>query len=275
MNLVSAIKIIADTLSEDKDFSSKEVRDSILFRDIVFFSQKIEQLKTLYQKTMSLTPNEYYASLQEDLKRKLVEYEEYRDWLKQDIQSDDYFLKLKNEFGSERKARLEIEKRLKSLEIGVDLVLGEQAREDAIGLYLTKALRKSVQLPTERVGIDVPAHEYEHQATRANKGISHYAKKLYHKSLTPEGLKDKYRSDPTELDARKKALEYEMEKLGIKKIGEPFTREHYKKLLDLKMEFKLSIGTQEFIEIIKPEYFEKIMNTIAEAGEPENFSDIT
>jgi hypothetical protein len=71
-----------------------------------------------------------------------------------------------------------------------------------------------------------------------------------------------YYGDPTELDARKKAMEYEMEVLGIKKYGERFSQRH---LEELREKFKdLSHNSREFLELINPKYFIRIMNTIAD-----------
>src|SRR5690606_20062624 len=90
-------------------------------------------------------------------------------------------------------------------------------------------------------------HEHTHQMTLGNEQISEYATKIYqegvideeayqqlqleHKGLFPGSYE--YFIDPTELDARKKVLEREMELLGIKKYGEEFTEEHYSKLMEL------------------------------------------
>ncbi len=77
-----------------------------------------------------------------------------------------------------------------------------------------------------------------------------------------------YESDPTELDGRKKVLEYEMDLLGMKKYGEPFTQEH---LDQLYLEFNnLSPNSQEFIDHIQKEYIIEIMNTIADTGTENN-----
>ena len=62
----------------------------------------------------------------------------------------------------------------------------------------------------------------------------------------------------------KKALEYDMAKLGVKTYGEEFTDDHYKKLLILQKEGLLNPSASEFLRMTKPEYFKKIMNEIAE-----------
>ena len=74
---------------------------------------------------------------------------------------------------------------------------------------------------------------------------------------------EEYLSKPTELDARKKVLEMEMESLGIKKYEEEFTDGHYKKLIKLNKEGKLSNDAHDFLRVIKPEYIKQIMNSIA------------
>jgi regulator of sigma D len=75
-----------------------------------------------------------------------------------------------------------------------------------------------------------------------------------------------YFSDPTELDARKKVLEYEMEVMGIKKYGEQFTKYDLQELM--KNYDHLSRNSQEFLDHIDQGYFITIMNTIADMQTP-------
>jgi hypothetical protein len=143
-------------------------------------------------------------------------------------------------------------------------------------------------------------HEFTHQSTDGNEKMSQYAKDLYQKAFTGDNLSPtekqrqdmfnfeekqrtedpddfsnkyssgfdflKYYSAPTELDARKKVTESFMEQQGIKKYEETFTKEHYQKLLDLQKQGKLPDNADQFIRLIKPEYIEQIMNTIADVS---------
>jgi hypothetical protein len=106
-------------------------------------------------------------------------------------------------------------------------------------------------------------HEGQHLITDQNKGMSDYAKNLYNDSYLPTNKKDnnQYYNNPTEMDARKKALDFDMEKLGIKKYEEDFKPKHYKKILKLKN--KLNDDSLEFLEHVKPKNIQKIFNTIA------------
>jgi len=63
---------------------------------------------------------------------------------------------------------------------------------------------------------------------------------------------------------RKQILDLEMDKFGIKKYGEKFTRNHYNKLRDLDRAGVLSNDAHDFIQTTKPEYFEKIFNELAD-----------
>ncbi len=68
--------------------------------------------------------------------------------------------------------------------------------------------------------------------------------------------------------ARKQEFEMEIVKLGVKKYSDKFTPEHYKKIIELYKEGKLTKNACRFIETTKPEYFESIFNGIASTGEP-------
>lgn len=76
-----------------------------------------------------------------------------------------------------------------------------------------------------------------------------------------------YFGEKGERYARKQELETEMAKLGIKKYGDKFTKEHYDKLMELYRQGKLSKESCRFIETTKPEYFERIFNEIAATGD--------
>lgn len=143
----------------------------------------------------------------------------------------------------------------------------------------------------------VVVHEFQHATTKGEAEISEYAKQLYKKAfISPEDssfvknekyinplipsyatdvthlnqhdqeavLKhSSYLSNPTELDARKKQLEYDLERLGIKKYGEPTNDQVIQKMLKAVSLGKLSQGSKDFLFHIKPEYFKQVMNTIA------------
>ena len=136
-------------------------------------------------------------------------------------------------------------------------------------------------------------HESEHGATSGDSKMSEYAKKVYTEAArspeeeamqTPtlstinpitnekiqyicskEQLKKmaKEKTDPTELDARKKVLEYELEKMGVRKYGEEFTDSIIQKVFELYRTNKLSVHSLEFLDHIKLDHLKKIMNTIA------------
>jgi len=120
-------------------------------------------------------------------------------------------------------------------------------------------------------------HEYSHKITKANEFLSEKAIELFleafdnsstvsHFRFTNSGDASRvinYFSDPTEMYARKKVFEYDLERLGVKKYGEEFTIEHYKKVLELKNKGKLNKGSDEFLYIIKPTMIRKVMNEIA------------
>lgn len=115
-------------------------------------------------------------------------------------------------------------------------------------------------------------HEFYHAVTKSNLYISEKAREILVNSYRKLGFlgliktkKDEYYGDLTERLVRKWAADDEMERLGIKKYAEPFTREHFNKLMECYKNGELSSDAMEFIKTTKPkfEYFEKIFNEIA------------
>lgn len=112
-------------------------------------------------------------------------------------------------------------------------------------------------------------HEFIHAATRSmvSKRAAGILDESYKKRLF--GFLDKehkYLKQPWERLVRKQTLDYEMEKLGIKKYGDKFTKDHYERLMQFYWAGKLSKDSRQFIETTQPkfEYFEKIFNEIAQ-----------
>jgi len=111
-------------------------------------------------------------------------------------------------------------------------------------------------------------HEAQHTITDGNMNLSEFAKKLYDESfIAPSDTATLeeivYLKKSTERDARKKELEYDMDRLNIKKYGDPFTKECFDKLMKYKKDGLLNSGSVEFLETTKPEYLENIFNWIA------------
>ena len=127
--------------------------------------------------------------------------------------------------------------------------------------------------------IDDAIHEYSHKMTEANKKMSLFSINLFSQAFdslstvanfiekpTKKDTLEKlsYYSDPTEMYARKKVFDYDLERLGIKKYNEKFTYQHYIKALNAQQKGKLMSGSKDFLKIIKPKMIIKIMNEIAE-----------
>lgn len=100
-------------------------------------------------------------------------------------------------------------------------------------------------------------HEFLHKSTRRNLGLSPKAIKLlgegYVHTSETENAGDaerwtEYYRIPTERYARLKMFELDLERLGVKKIGEQFTGEHCKKLYDLYINKKFGIDAIEFMD---------------------------
>ena len=202
-----------------------------------------------------------------------------KEWLKNVISSKEYFKRLVKEFNGDKKLASAAQKeRLANLskDFVIESVdsIEKKVKPGVVGYYDPRDSTTYLAGNSDDMDTTDALHEFTHQSTNSATGMTERAKELYAQAYDSvavgEGAyqpeKDywiQYLKNPTELDARKKQLEMEMEKFGIKKYGEVFTKEHYKKIKKLYDEEKLGIGSQEFMMAIKPEYFVEIMNSIA------------
>jgi hypothetical protein len=107
-------------------------------------------------------------------------------------------------------------------------------------------------------------HEILHEVTLGEKNIPKKTIQILKDSYQSKNQNYGYFFDPSERLVRKQTLDLEMERLGIKRYGEKFTHEHYNQLIRLYNNNKLSQDADRLLETTKPEYFEKIMNEIAQ-----------
>ena len=110
-------------------------------------------------------------------------------------------------------------------------------------------------------------HELLHAASMRN--MPDGTKTLLEVAYSPSGNKkiDDYFGNPDELLVRKQIMDFEMERLGIKKYGEKFTREHYDKLKEAVENDEFSTdAAKEIMMRIKPGMFEHIFNGIADGS---------
>lgn len=131
----------------------------------------------------------------------------------------------------------------------------------------------------DRIRIDdslenaVTIHELQHRTKRGE--VSSRARALYAEAFDGTHYLDKgfiedgrsmveYLQTPTELDARKKELEYDLERHTDWKYGQPFTPKQIEQLQQLRKQGLLSYGSEQFLNVIKPEYLERIMNELAD-----------
>lgn len=198
------------------------------------------------------------------------EYDKQKEWLKKNISSDEYKEKLKIYEGMNDSTQVSRQKNLEK-----DYIL------NTVNQYDPNTKETTVEVLASEPEM---IHEGEHQIMINDTGMSDYAKDLYEKAFKKtntqeeqivdalaQGYKGSYYGKPEELDARKKVLEWDMERLGVKKSNEVFTDEHYEKLLKLKDENKLSRNSVEFLDRIDKKYINQIMNTIAMNNSDKNY----
>jgi hypothetical protein len=121
-------------------------------------------------------------------------------------------------------------------------------------------------LPESTTGV----HELEHHVTEGEMGISPAAKWLYGRAFNSDYINQtypeyaEYLSRPEEIDAFKREFEYNLEQITDWKYGEPFTPQLIEQIKKLRDEGKFNNGSQIFLDIIKPGYLMRVMNTLAQ-----------
>ncbi len=200
------------------------------------------------------------------------------------INSKEYFNKLVKEVGSIDKAQKEQKDRIVNFEgIKFDLLnsLDIKYYSNGVPYYAYyDPMFNEINLPYDvdinddgkkQEFYEAVRHELLHVSTSGNFMIpeksSNLLKESFISKLDESEDRISYFSSLTELLVRKQGLDLEMEKLGIKKYGEEFTNEHYKKLLELKEKGQLSTDAVQFLDHIKPEKFSEVMNELAENKE--------
>lgn len=227
--------------------------------------EKQKNIKDFIEKTKKHPEN--LSILREKIDKAFAESDKQREWMANVVHSPDYRRKAIRE-GVSPKEIEERKKRSTEREPTLADNLNPLLEEGSSGFSNDETGQYIVGLDEASFGAPITIHELGHSTTNNRKGMSEYAKKLYAKASTQGEFVDNYSTSPTELDARKKVFEYELEKFGIWKYGEKFTEEHLKKALELKEQGKLSRDSGEFLDYLIHEKIPKIMNTIAKNNLP-------
>lgn len=200
------------------------------------------------------------------------------------LSSARYFKKLISEFGGNKKlASQEQNKRIENIST-VKIVVTDQRNVEqqarrlssndpqsagAVGIYSPKEHRFYVAYDSSERD-EVIYHELLHSVTRAEEGISQRAKDILSAAYLKQGFAhilaaphDKHFSKPSELLAGKMALERDLERLGIWKYGEKFTRQHYENMMDAFKKGKISRPGGDFIQVIKKHHLGFVLDKVA------------
>jgi hypothetical protein len=164
-----------------------------------------------------------------------------KDTLVDIMSSPDYLKKLKKEFNcSLEEAKKHQETRINNIKMTDCKFMSSKflnSVTESSAFYLKKD--HLVAVPYDKSSdelFDLAIHELLHASTLGNSGISTKAKDLLTGSFAGDKFleenESEYFKDATERYARLKILEIELERLGIKKIGESLTKDQYDKLLE-------------------------------------------
>ena len=191
-----------------------------------------------------------------------------REEIKRLISSDDYINKLQIQFNCSHEEALRHQQvRLSNIDIlnyeiksireikssaGVDA--GGYAIKDSNIVVLPYDLKERKNIDIKKIAF----HEFLHLVDNCGSGLSSDVIELLNKNMVNNSTQDEfqkqqyeYHSNPTERYVRLKALESDLEKLNVLKIGEEFTYEKYKEMIRLSHENKLSNDAEDFIMYTK------------------------
>lgn len=236
---------------------------------------KINNLEYLQGLRNAYSPEGKYEELKSEIQNAYAVGDEQREWLHNVVKSNEYKKRLSGEFGDTQTFDMNYKiRKNKITDKDYDVMPRDTFTNDPDGSVLGSYDPESDKVEITKKATDrnrsTPVHEFAHDMTFANILLSKKALTMYTESFDQSRMSQEelemieYLKDPTERDARKKELEFELEKLGVKKYGEEFTDDHYRKMIELQKEQQFSDGADQFIRMTKPEYFRKIMNEIAE-----------
>ena len=227
-------------------------------------------------------------------RKELHSAEKIKNELIEHISSQEYLNKLKSEFGgSDNRAKGEQARRIENLKkVNINIASSDELNEElkkrlngqklpgnsikANGFYDPASHETFVSFDDSH-GALTSLHELLHASTRGVEGITYRTKNTLVNSYENQGFlgglikdkKDEYFSDPTERLVRKQILDRELNKLGIKKYGEKFTKEHYREMMEAYEAGVFSYNVNDFIKRTKknPKIFMQIFNEIAKNEE--------
>lgn len=113
-----------------------------------------------------------------------------------------------------------------------------------------------------------PRHELSHASTGGINTLPLKTMDLFRdafKSTPDTEMLDFYFSNADEMLARKKELDKDLERLGIKKYGEPTTDTQLEKIKQSYDKGELSTGSMQLIEHVKKGYLKKILDQVAKS----------
>ncbi len=143
--------------------------------------------------------------------------------------------------------------------------MGKSASSSAAAYYLPSS--HVITFPFYNLDRIIIAHELIHSAYGGSSLLDKEEIKLLEKSFKKNKdiskTNNKYLKNISERIARKKQTDFYLESQGIKKYEEKFTKEHYKKLEELKNKKMLSAEVEELFDTTDEDGFIRIMNDIA------------
>jgi hypothetical protein len=296
-------KLFSKARGQNTFESEKEILESIKYlnEEIKDFKEILQYVENTERDNVKI-PDYIRESIEYkivDINKIVSYYDIGRQWVIDNLQNPEYKERLKKEVEQNSQSMSTNDELDKYLKEKYSLRLKQVSNNDYV---ISNDIQKSygdtksnakafysidkneVYLPLENDSLEAVTnaiHEFSHKITKSEEFLSEKTIKLFSESFdslsvvanlsSEEERENKnfiksvvYFSDPTEMYARKKSFEYDLERLGVKKYEEKFTLKHYLRALKLKKEGKFSSDSEEFLYFIKPNMIKKVMNEIAD-----------
>ncbi len=244
----------------EKEFGQKKIEYLSILKSCNFDIEKIKN------KLIENAFKEKYIKI----KKNIHEAEIQRKEILEKYTSDTYLKRLILETGNKEEAKKLQQERIKRVSDRGFYIsnFSNSVSLEALG-HMDYIDGGYVALANESSG-ETPTHEFSHLGDYGGENIPESTKNKLVENFSTTNLLDyqkenlEYWSNPTEILARKAVFDHELEKLGIKKYSEDFTKEHYKEVQKLLKENNLERNSSQFFRMYERDALIMIMNTVAD-----------
>jgi hypothetical protein len=299
LGLLKAESALSQDSEAVRDQTKEKNKTDLMQKVSSFFRQaSAQEIKSLDFLDMTGRTPEEQLKLKTEIKNQAAEYlviagnpEEYynkivtlvekiKDELITHFSSPEFLKKLEIILPAEKaqKEQANLVNNLKSVNLIVaspDSIAQRSVSKAAGASY--SPIEHRILIPFAELDEEKIMHELIHSAYRGDQNLSPEEEKIlninFQKNKHFSPRENEYQHKVSERIVRKKLLDLEMERLGLKKYREKFTHEHYELLKKLRDENKLGQGASELLDTSTEKQLQELMNNLAFDDAKKMFSD--